>query len=506
MDSTVQTLTQSISLILPEIALIATACVHFLLGPFLVSDDNRAPAGLRHRWGVLALLGLLAAGWFWFNSTPVDSQSVGAGPFRLDSLAWFIRGLTLAGGLVLLLVGWNKIDDSRAAEQHACLLLMLAGVNLVVAANDLVVLFLALELVSIPTYVFLYLPRRDAANEEAVIKYFLLSVFSSALVLYGFSFLYGTTGTTNLAAIHAALWTRTADAMPPVLVITLVTIVAGFGFRITAVPFHFYAPDVFQGTSTPAAAMLSFVPKLAGFVGLLRVLAVPPATGLDLQPAWTLIEAAEPMLWLLAVVTMFLGNVMALLQTNLKRLLAYSSVSHAGYMLVGLTVSGGPETAVNGADALLFYLAVYGAMTIGVFAVLSALSGPRHSVETLDDVSGLGLSHPVAALLMTVFLFSLTGLPPTAGFLGKLNLFLAAWSEGTTSARWLAAFLAVNAAIGAWYYLRIVAAMYLQPAVRPIERRVETPAFVGTVLCAAAVIGVFVAPEWLWKVIERISA
>jgi NADH-quinone oxidoreductase subunit N len=405
---------------------------------------------------------------------------------------------------VLLLVNWNQIDDARAAEFHACLLLIVAGVNLIAAANDLVGLFLALELVSIPTYLFLYLPRRDAASQEATIKYFLLSVFSSALVLYGFSFLYGVTGTTNLAGIYAALGNQNSGEMPAVLLLALVAVIAGLAFRVTAVPFHFYAPDVFQGAPTTGAAMLSFVPKLAGFVALMRILALPPLAE-TLAPAWTLAEHSRPMLWLLAIATMFVGNVLALVQTNIKRMLAYSSVAHAGYMLVGLFVKDAPG-AVSGTEALLFYLAVYGAMTIGVFAVLVAFSRPERPLETLDDVAGLSRTNPAAALLMTVFLFSLTGLPPTAGFLGKLNLFLAAWSEGSTSARWLAAVLAVNAAIGGWYYLRMIAAMYLQAPVRAEARRVEVPAFLAVVLCAGVTVGLFVAPQWLWRTIERIAA
>jgi NADH-quinone oxidoreductase subunit N len=285
-------------------------------------------------------------------------------------------------------------------------------------------------------------------------------------------------------------------------VIALVTVVAGLCFRITAVPFHFYAPDVFQGAPTSGAALLSFVPKVVGFVALLRILATPA-----LDVPWTLAGEGLPLFWLLSVATMFLGNLMALLQTNVKRLLAYSSIAHAGYMLIGLAVGRQGAGRFDGIEALLFYLAVYGAMTVGVFAVLVYLSRPGRSVETVDDLAGLGRSRPAAALLTAVFLFSLTGLPPTAGFFGKLNLVLAAWSQGTTASRWLAALLALNAAIGAWYYLRIIAVMYLQPrpAAAQDDRAVEIPALAGMVLCVLATVGLFFAPGWLWKVIERVS-
>jgi NADH-quinone oxidoreductase subunit N len=254
--------------------------------------------------------------------------------------------------------------------------------------------------------------------------------------------------------------------------------------------------------------MLSFVPKVVGFVALLRILATPALDALPAGgPQWTLASEGMSLLWLLSAATMFLGNVMALLQTNIKRLLAYSSIAHAGYMLVGLTVGRRGTGPADGIEALLFYLAVYGAMTVGLFAVLVYLNRPGRRAETVDDLAGLGQHYPVVALLAAVFLFSLTGLPPTAGFFAKLNLFLAAWSQGTAASRWLALLLALNAAIGAWYYLRIVATMYLQPRSSSMQedRTVEVPALAGMMLCVLATVGLFFAPGWLWIVIERVS-
>jgi NADH-quinone oxidoreductase subunit N len=498
-NEAVERITGAWEYVLPEIVLVAVACVHFLAGPFLVSERGEAPAGLRHRWGGLALAGLAAAAFFWWNAGPKgDAEPLG--PFRLDDLSWFVRGLSLAGGAVLVLTSWGRVADSRAAEHHACLLLITAGVSLVGAANDLVTLFLALELVSIPTYVFLYLARPDATAQEATLTYFLLSVFSSSLVLLGFAYVYGVTGTTNLTAIYAALINGGNAAMPPVLLISAAAVLAGLGVRVTAVPFHFYAPDVFQGTSTGGAAMLSFVPKVAGFVALLRVLSVDGSG----EAPWTLGGRVEPVLWVLAALSMTVGNVLALLQTDVRRMMAYSSVAHAGYMLVGLAASPHAAATVGGAPALLFYLAAYGAMTVGVFAILAAVrpGDPLTDRASTEDLSGLSQTHPVAAMLMTVFLFSLTGLPPTGGFLGKLNLFLAAWSAGTDASRWLAVFMAVNAAISAWYYLRLIGVMYLQ-APKAAGRPMESPAFIGGLLCAAATIGLFVAPDWLWQAASR---
>ena len=383
----------------------------------------KRPAGLRHRWGFFSVLTLIVAAWVWWQSPPSGKTSAF---FVLDALTWYIRGLTLTFGTVLVLLQWNQADDSRSAECHASLLAILAGVNLIAAANDLIGLFVALELVSIRTYLYLLLPRRYAPAQEATIKYFLLSVFSSAVVLFGMSYLYGATGTTSLAGIHAAFAAASGQSANPLVVVATVMLIAGLGFRLTAVPFHFYAPDVFQGAPISAAAMLSFVPKVAGFVALLRLMV--PATGAEhAMTSWTTNAAAGPLLWWLAVATMFVGNLMALMQTDIRRLLAYSSVSHAGYMMVGLIVGLEHEIqkdalnrpivhSVSGIGAMLFYLAVYGAMTLGAFAILIAAS-PRHKrIETLDDLAGLSRTRPALALVFSIFLFSLAGLPPTAGF------------------------------------------------------------------------------------------
>src|SRR5262249_10414826 len=268
-----------------------------------------------------------------------------------------------------------------------CLLLVVAGTGLTGMANELVVLFLSLELVSIPTYVLLYLARYDLAAQEAALKYFLLSIFSSALLLFGFSYLYGLAGTTNLAALTATLGEATPSALPALALVALVMVVAGLGFRITAVPFHFYAPDVYQGTTTGLAALLSLVPKVVGFVALLRVLGFVHLEGLLSNPvpeaslaiSGPVLNAQLPNpLWILPAVSMTLGNILALLQDDLKRLLAYSSVAHAGYMLMGLAAAAvrhDPEspTASAGIDAVLFYLVAYGGMTVGAFAVLACL-------------------------------------------------------------------------------------------------------------------------------------
>ena len=514
MDQTVKSILEAWGHVLPELVLLATAGVQFLLAPLLGSARGAAGAGLRHRYAALSLLAVGCALWLWAGTmssvlpaglTSPAPSSLLSGPFRLDALAWYLRGLSLATGAVLVLLCWNQFVEEEAGESHACLLLIVAGVNLVAAANDLVVLFLALELVSIPTYVLLFLLRRTAEGHEAVLKYFLLSVFSSALLLYGLSLLYGAAGTTNLETIRVGLSSLAGGALPLMMAVALVAVVAGVGFRVTAVPFHFYAPDVFQGTQTCGAALLSIVPKLAGFAVLLRLVAVRPVTAAAVPLEFDLAGSLSPILWWLAVVTMCVGNVLALWQTNVRRMLAYSSVAHGGYLLVGLAVAHQTGGLAEGVPALLFYLAVYGFMTLGVFAVLIGLSAPDRPVETVEDLAGAGRSRPGAALLMAIFLFSLTGLPPTAGFFGKLYLLLAAWSGGTFAARSLAVLLAVNAAIGAAYYLRLVGALYLRPAGQPVTISTEGPALIGSLICAVVTLTLFLCPQWLWQVVVRME-
>lgn len=475
--------------IVPEIILVGTVCVMFLVGPFLVDElgENR---GLRHRWGALSLFALLAAAsvWWWHPGPAIET-----GPFRVDDFTWLIRGMSLAAGMVLTLVAWNQVDEEHAAELHACLLSIIVGVNLVALSNDLVGLFLGLELVSIPTYVLLYLPHRGREMREATLKYFLLSIFSSAIFLYGVAWLFGVAGTTSMPGIAAAVNALPAGSRG--ITLGLALMLMGLAFRLTAVPFHFYAPDVFQGATSSTAALLSFIPKVVGLAALLRIL--PLTTGVVDLKWWFPTESVRLVLGVLAVVTMFAGNLLALRQKNLLRLIAYSSVGHAGYMLVGLASANG-NAEFNGPAAVLFYLAAYGLMTIGALALLTCTGAPGQSPRTIDDVKGLAQTHPLVALLLAVCLFSLMGLPPTAGFLGKLGLFLSAWSSGTEFGRWLAVFLGVNAVIATWYYLRLVALMYLEPAPSNAPRHLQAmPLLAGSVCAAGTALMFFIAqPMW----------
>lgn len=539
----VSALTGYVPYLVPEMILGLVACVLFLGGTWRAN---------RHLWGGVALAALIAAGLALILNPLPHFASAGAAdaaryasPVLLDRLALLLRAVAIAGGIILVLLCWDAVPDKRAADYHACLLLMVAGMGLSGAANELVTLFLALELTSIPTYLILYIGKStqpegglDAPAQEAAMKYFLLSVFSSALTLFGFSYLYGLAGTTNLPGLadafrRASQLAGSMENAPPspllgMGMIALVMVVAGLGFRLTAVPFHFYAPDVYQGTTTANAAILAFVPKVAGFAALVRVLGfVLPtlsgnvfAAGLE-QPI--LSDQLPVLLWMIAAVTMTLGNLLGLLQDNLRRLLAYSSVAHAGYMLIGLAVAPGLLTAsepmVDGVDAVFFYLVAYGAMTIGAFGVLEYLSTSGQRAETVDDVAGLSRTRPGMALLMVLFLFSLIGIPLTAGFMGKFLLFAGAVEipPALKPSFWppdpqvlfigLALLAALNAAIGGWYYLRIAAVMYLRdpsPAAPTLAAKGQRswPVLAAVWLCALLTLGIGVFPAPLKKAVQ----
>jgi NADH-quinone oxidoreductase subunit N len=510
LDDVLQALIYSYRFIVPEMVLVLGACVLFL-GGTLRSN--------RHLWASVALGALVLAGVahmlterFQLVELPPEAARAALynGPLSRDALASLVRLIALGGGIVLVFFSWNEVPDKQAADYFACFLVIIAGAALTGAANDLIALFLALEMVSIPTYVLLYLPKHDTAAQEAALKYFLLSVFSSGLVLFGFSYLYGLAGTTNLGTLYDTLHRTDVRDLPVIAHVAVIMVDAGLGFKITAVPFHFYAPDVYQGAPTVGAALLAFIPKVAGFAALLRVLGFVTTPGITLGNGYigmALSTQVPTVLWFLAVVSMFLGNILALLQDNLKRLLAYSSVAHAGYMLVALAVApylrgGNGAVEPDGVEAILYYLVAYGAMTVGAFAVIAYLDSREAPVETVDDLAGLSSGHPLLALLMCVFLFSLIGIPLTAGFTGKFLVFFGALAvprpEHVTQARVLAVLGMINAAIGGWYYLRIIAVMYLRNPLRTLRGRWTVPAVATLAICGVLTIGLSVPPGAQW--------
>lgn len=439
----------------------------------LLTSFRRARQEDDGAWKLALTTLLVALWWTWRRTTPTDEP---VATLHADSLVFYARMVTLCIGGLIFLACRSVPEPQERSEFFSLLLFSLAGISLVTVANDLILLFLALELVSVPTYILIGLSRRDLRAQEATGKYFFLGAFAAAIMLYGFSFLYGAAGTTQLyptpdsPASIAAILDLPSRAVDKLVVLGLLLSLVGLAFKLAAVPLHFYVADVYQGAASPVTGLLGFVPKFAGFLAIIRLLTM---TG------WSFADGLFWLLWAMAAATMLVGNTLALMQQNVKRMLAYSSVAHSGYMLVALLA--GPATAGAGAtgplsdgiSALLFYIAVYGVMNLGAFAALTYFrkpgDGEEDSAETLDDLAGAGRRHPWASLALAICVLSLMGMPPTGGFFGKLYVFSAALSCSADSPRHLAMIVLVvfgvlNAAIAAAYYLRIVAACYLRPA------------------------------------------
>ncbi len=454
--------------LIPELIVLSVATIVMTAGPFVKQP--------RRVWSATAFFTLVVAALALYgvhNITPDPYSSV----LLNDAFSGWTRMGFLMAGLVIVLLAHDQVDDARSPEFFGGLMMLHAGAMLVGSANDLVLLFVGLELVSMPTYLLLYLTRRNATTQEASAKYFFLSVFSSGLLLFGLAYLYGIAGVSNLKALSYLCHHLAYVPNPTLGIIAIVFVMAGLGFRVAAVPFHFYAPDVYEASPTIVAALLAWIPKGVGFAAMLRAVTAVFAETEALS------QRGAILVYLIAIATMTVGNMLALRQTNLKRLLAYSSIAHAGYLLIGVVaafrnlpyspgVTSQATPLVLGAEGVLLYLMTYSLMTLGAFGTIILLSTPERPVESIEDLDGLAKYQPVPALFLALCLFSLAGVPPLAGFWGKLWVF---WSAlGATSPRSdesgpglmmsLVIFGGLNAAIGAYYYLRLVVAMYLRPA------------------------------------------
>ncbi len=493
---------ETIRLLWPEIILIVMASWIYLAGAFQPQSTWWTCFSLAvYAIAAYVLLGAEVSMW----TTDVTLVGV-SGPLRIDYMGFVLRCFAVLVGVLFTLMGARSSNRNLTSEFLATVMLLVAGLMLVARANDLVLLFVSLELISIPTYVLLYLGRRDRANSEATIKYFFLSILSSALFLYGISFLYGIAGTTTMCGVAGQESLQSLDSSivsselsVAIAPIALVLLMAGLGFRIAAVPFHFYAPDVYQGCSNSNAGLLAVAPKIAGIVAMIRLLVVAMPWIADI--GWQLAIV-------LALLTMTIGNVCALWQTNIRRLMAYSSIAHAGYMLIGIAVAfafqEGSSSASGGVSATLFYLLVYVCASLGTFATLIVLGSTDHEVSGVDELAGLARHRPFLAAIMAVFMFSLAGIPPLAGFWGKLTLFSSAINTATAASdnasfAWWFTVLAVggalNAAIAAAYYLRIVAWMYFRPAQTDVPASGGIGANAAMVLCVALVLGLGLFPR-----------
>jgi NADH-quinone oxidoreductase subunit N len=480
-------------ILLPEMLLLFAAIAIMTASAFI-----KRPRRIWCAWSAGALVLALLVLWT-LKDSHTDSYSAVA---LNDALSYNSRIVLILMGLVLVSLAHAEPSDDRAGEFFGALLMVNAGAMLVAAANELVFLFVGLELVSIPTYLLLYLSRRTRTTQEAVTKYFLLSIFASGLLLYGLTFLYGTAGVSNLKALtFLAARVPTGAAHTALGLVAIVFIISGLCFRVAAVPLQFYAPDVYQGSPTVIAAVLAWVPKAVGSLAMIKTLtAVFSATDVT-SP---LVQKAIVIAWVIAAASMIWGNVLALLQNNLKRLMAYSSIAHAGYLMVGITASfandGGSGGIYYGSESVLFYLVVYALMTVGTFGAFMWLRIGGREVETVEELDGLGWSHPWPALGLSICLFSLSGIPPLAGFMGKFEIFAAAIAArarvDTSGFLMLAVIGMLTSAVGAYYYLRIVVVMYLRPSRQPVELAGGWPVALSVGACAGltVLLGIFSAP------------
>jgi len=477
---------------MPELVLLIGACTTLIVGATKASRERTWVSGLTFLVVGLALFETIRRG--------APEETYAAFGLSITPLAYYTRLITLSVGLLIVLVNWRQPVALERGEYMGLIMFSLLGLLITGLANDWLVLFFAIELVSVPTYVLIALSRLNKRASEASVKYFFLGALSAAILAYGLSFLYGVSGTTtilNVGPAGAFSYMPVGQDLGPLALIGLLLVIGGLAFKVAAVPFHVYAPDVYEGAASPITGMLGFVPKLAGFVALIKVM-IALRWDLPIEVCW--------LLWALAALTMTVGNVLALLQSNVKRMLGYSSIAHTGYMMIALLVGpvAGRGPMHDGVAALLFYVAVYGAMNLGAFALLATMQKGENDTETLDDIAGIARRAPAATLALAVCVFSLMGFPPTAGFLGKLYVFSSAFSVPSGHAFHgpliaLAVIGVINSAIAAAYYLRIVGAAYMNTEVEVSRSVGGVPVRLGLGLCALPILVLFAWPAPLME-------
>ncbi len=487
MDITVEQVLEQISAVTPGNVLLLASLVILTLGLIPTSASGEAR---RNLWGVLTLFSLGMSAAFALIQDPTAATSVDAtvslALFAADQVTSYGVWLALLSGLLIVLVGWEHIKPTRSSDYYGWLLMMLSGLIYTAGARDLTSLFLGLELVSLPTTVLLGITRSDDSGREAALKYFTLAAFASGFFLLGCSYLYGATGSTTIELIQR----RMVEQRTPFIAVALALTLVGLSFRVTAVPFHFYAPDVFSGATLPMAAAMSFIPKLAGFLAMVRLLG-----------GNSLIRDIPPMVVVLilvmATITMTVGNCAALVQTNLRRLMAYSSIAHSGYLLLALAaliIDGGHVAPIFN------YLAAYAVMTIGLFAVVAAVRPDGEAAEDVSMFNGLYARNMLAAIAMMIALLSLTGIPLTAGFWAKLQIFLATVKAKNTLILVVAVIMAFNAAIGAVYYLGLLSRLFTAPTAAtsstsvPASSRLNWSTSAAALVCSVLTIVWFFVP------------
>jgi len=472
----------------PEIIIVLGACVVLMLSLLSHPRQEQILAAVS-----VVMVALAASMSYALADYP---QSAYAGMFVVDGFSSFFKMVLYLGSLLTILMSGSYFHNNQfhnslrknglrnnglcnngqlkegvfQGEYYALLLFALAGTLIIVSSTDLLLIYIGLELQALSIYVLTGFLKNDARSNEASLKYIILGAFSSGIILYGMSLFYGLTGTTDLSVMTTTL--LTLDLSDPMLVLATLFMLVGLLFKVGAVPFHMWVPDIYQGAPSPITAYMSVAPKAAAFAVLIRVFMLDLAA---LQPIWLLNLAG------IAVLTMAVGSFVALVQTNIKRMLAYSSIAHAGFLLLGL-VAGGE----NGIASIMFYLLVYTFMTVGIFAIIILLSKGATAGEPIEDFSGLAKTHPGLAVMSLLFLFSLAGIPPTGGFFAKFYLLTALVDQGYVV---LAVIAVLLSAVAAWFYIRIIMLMYVHPpaqlATEQAEVQLNLP--IRTVLLIATV-------------------
>ena len=421
----------------------------------------------------LAVLGLAVS--FGFSLAESGTTAISFNNMAVvDGFSSFLHIIFLVSGITAIALAYDYLKrmDIERGEYYVLLMFSISGMMLMAQSYNLLMIFLSLELLSIPLYVLAGFAHSRLGSEEAALKYFLLGAFASGFVMYGIALVFGATGHLDFQGIAAAVSAGTSN--PVLFIIGAALLLVGFGFKVAAVPFQMWTPDVYQGAPTPVTAFMSVAVKAAGFAMLLRVFLV-------LFPSLSV--QITPVLWVLAAVTMLVGNVVALVQNNIKRLLAYSSIAHAGYILMAFVAYGNGEVAGNTVASALFYLAAYGLTSFGAWALVTAVERPNAGGLLLEDLSGMGKKYPWLGVAMLVFMLSFAGVPLTMGFWGKFYLFRTAIQGGFTS---LALIGLVTSLVSAYYYLRVVVFMFMKPG----DPELRVNAWVALVIgiCALAVV------------------
>jgi NADH-quinone oxidoreductase subunit N len=436
----------NLAAIMPETILCVVAMALLLINVF-VPSQQKGYLGYLSLAGIVVTFISLVGGWG-------NPQEGFGGSVVQDNFAIFFKGIFLVATALSILITdqYLEREGCNHGEIYPLVLFACAGMMLMASGADLMTIFLGLEVLSVSLYVLAGFNRDNVKSNEAGLKYFLLGAFSTGFLLYGMALTYGATGTTKIARIAAYVAQNGMAASNMMLLAGMLLMAVGFSFKIAAAPFHMWTPDVYEGAPTPMTAFMSVGPKAAGFAAFLRVFMVALPS---LKPEWS------ALLWILAVLTMTVGNITALYQQNIKRMLAYSSIAHAGYVLVGFTAGNSVGTA-----GVLFYMLSYAFMNIGAFAVIVLVGKKGEANNNVADYAGFGYKHPMLGVAMSIFLFSLAGIPPAAGFIGKFYLFSGAIQAGYV---WLAIIGVLNSAASVYYYLRVMVFMYMKEPTTEFE-------------------------------------